>query len=317
MTGFSAGAVADTDPGSANLVQSDAVRALARDWSIEVTPKEMLKLPAHVADDIPKGTHVYITWLSGGDVGATVDAAGRLAALGMRPVPHLAARAIRDEAALADLLERLRSEAGVRKVLLVGGALARPVGRFDASIQVLRTGLLQRHGIECAGVGGHPEGSPDIDAGALAQALLGKNAYARDQSFPLEITTQFCFSADPVIAWERDIRSAGNGLPIAVGLAGLAGVSTLIRHARNCGVGSSIGVLLKQASKVLKLASAVEPSDVILGLARARQADPACRIGRLHFFPFGALAETVRYVRALADGRFELDEVRQRLVVSR
>ena len=30
------------------------------------------------------------------------------------------------------------------------------------------------------------------------------------------IETQFCFEADIVLAWERDVRAAGNALPIAL-----------------------------------------------------------------------------------------------------
>lgn len=293
------------------------VQALAHAWSIELTPREAEKLGGAVAEHVPPSTQVYVTWLSGSNIALTVEAVRRLRRAGMEPVPHLPARAIANERDLNEILARLAGEAQVRKALVIGGAIARPAGHFDATMQLLQTGMFERHGIVSLGVGAHPEGSPDIPTTALAEALANKNAYARSSGTSIELTTQFCFDADQVTHWERQVRAAGNGLPVAVGLAGLASVTTLLKHARNCGVGNSIGVLAKHASKVLRLASAVEPSDVVLGLARARLTDPGCAISRLHFFPFGAFEATVRYARNLAAGVFEIDPAGRRLVVSR
>lgn len=288
---------------------------LARNWSLELTPREMEKLGSAVRDYLPMGTPVFVTWLAGSDFRQSAAAATRLRHAGLEPVPHMAARAIRDESKLAEMLARLRDEADVRQVLLIGGALAQPVGKFSASIQLLETGLFERYGIRRVGVAAHPEGSPDISAPALAEALAQKNAYADISDMSLELATQFCFDAVPIATWERQARDSGNRLPLAVGLAGLAGLPTLIKHARNCGVGNSVGVLFKQASKVLRLVSAVDPSDVVVGLARARQADTECSIARLHFFPFGAFEATARYAQALAEGIFEIDAATQRLSV--
>jgi methylenetetrahydrofolate reductase (NADPH) len=104
---------------------------------------------------------------------------------------------------------------------------------------------------------------------------------------------------------------------VVVGLAGLAGITTLIKHARNCGVGNSISVLLKQATNMFRLATAVDPSEVLLGLAHARQADTETAISRVHFFPFGAFEATARFARALAEGRFEIVDSERRIVVNR
>ena len=59
------------------------------------------------------------------------------------------------------MLASYRAEAGVDEVLIIGGGVDQPVGAFDNSLQVLETGLLQKHGIRRVGVAGHPEGSPD------------------------------------------------------------------------------------------------------------------------------------------------------------
>jgi methylenetetrahydrofolate reductase (NADPH) len=302
---------------SATTSLHDEVRRLARNWSLELTPGETQKLGTTVREHVPAGTRVYITWLAGSEFAPSVAAAAKLRGAGLEPVPHLAARAIRDRSALVDMLVRLRAEADVKQVLVIGGAVREPKGSFDASIQVLNSGLFERHGIRRLGVAAHPEGSPDIAPAALDEALVQKNEYAARSGSELELTTQFCFDPTPITQWESRTRAAGNRLPVAVGLAGLAGVTTLIKHARNCGVGNSIGVLLKQTSKVLRLATAVDPSNLVLGLARARQADAASAIRRLHFFPFGAFEATAQYARALDQGRFEIVDAEHRIVVSR
>jgi methylenetetrahydrofolate reductase (NADPH) len=295
----------------------DEVRRLARNWSVELTPRETEKLGTAVQEHVPVGTRVYITWLTGTDFAPSVAAAAKLRAAGLDPVPHLAARAIRDKDELDNMLVRLRGEADVRQVLVIGGALREANGSFDASIQVLNCGLFEHHGIRRLGVAAHPEGSPDIAPAALDEAVSLKNEYAARSGSQLELTTQFCFDPAPITQWEKRTRAAGNRLPVVVGLAGLAGVTTLIKHARNCGVGSSIGVLLKQAGKMLRLATAVDPSDLLLGLARARQADAESAIARLHFFPFGAFEATTRYAQALEQGRFEIVDAERRIAVSR
>ena len=49
---------------------------------------------------------------------------------------------------------------------------------INSSMQVMETGLLDRHGIRRIGVAGHPEGSPDIPDRAVAAAIAWKNAFA-------------------------------------------------------------------------------------------------------------------------------------------
>ena len=46
--------------------------------------------------------------------------------------------------------------------MVIGGGVDKPIGEFDCSMQILKTGILQANGITKIGVAGHPEGSPDI-----------------------------------------------------------------------------------------------------------------------------------------------------------
>ena len=281
------------------------IAALMRDFSIEKTPGEVASLRALPAD-LPAGSRVYITWIHGNDFALSLRAAVRLRELGMQPVPHLAVRAMADANALDAMLGALSREAAVDRALLVAGSVRRPVGRFDSTLPALALGLFERHGWRDLGVAGHPEGSPDIAPARLAQALREKNAFARTSALRMHLVTQFCFDAAAVVAWERQIRSAGNRLAVHVGLAGLASLPTLIKYARSCGVGASVGALTRQAGRLFKLASAVTPGEIVTALAAARRADAACLIERLHFFPFGSFDATAAWAAAVARGDFRL-----------
>ena len=281
------------------------IAALMQDFSIEKTPGEVASLRALPAD-LPAGSRVYITWIAGNDFAKTLRAAVRLRELGMQPVPHLAARAIGGADALDRMLGALHCEAAVEHALLVAGSMRAPLGRFDCTMPALATGLFERHGWRALGVAGHPEGSPDIAAEPLALALREKNAYAQTSALRMYLVTQFCFEGAPVVAWERQMRTGGNRLPVHVGLAGLASLPTLIKFARSCGVGASLGALTRQAARMFKLLSAVTPGGVVTALAAARLADAQCLIERVHFFPFGSFDATVAWAAAVAGGDFRL-----------
>ena len=278
-----------------------------RDFSIERTPGEVAAMGA-LPTDLPAGSRVYVTWIAGNDFARTLRAAVRLRELDMQPVPHLAARAIADADALDDMLGALHREADVDHALLVAGSMRAPVGSFDSSLPALASGRFERRGWHTLGVAAHPEGSADIEPAALANALCRKNGHARASTMRMYLVTQFCFDAAPVIDWERRSRDAGNCLPIHVGLAGLASLPTLVKYARSCGVGASLGVLTRHAGRMFKLVSAVTPGDIVVALASARMNDAQCLIQRLHFFPFGSFDATVAWAAAVARGDFSLND---------
>ena len=155
----------------------ETIRSAAADWSIEVTPTGATKIESF-RDCLDPGTTVNVTFLPGSDPRDTIAVAERLHNDGMRPVPHLAARSLRDADQLEDLLSAFTARCGVEEVLCIGGGVDDPVGGFTATMQVLETGLIQKHGIRQIGVAGHPEGSPDISDDEVAEALAAKNALA-------------------------------------------------------------------------------------------------------------------------------------------
>lgn len=283
-----------------------AVADLFRGISIETAPGIAAKTASYGAH-LPAGTPVYITMLPGADLGEIVATAARLRGEGLVPVPHIAARSLASRAQLDDYLRRLAGEAAVDQVLVIGGGVSTPAGPFDRTMQVLETGLLQHHGVKTIGVAGHPEGSKDIPAEEVARAVAEKNAYARAAGTAMYIATQFCFDAEVIIAWDRDLRRAGNELPIHLGLAGPAKLKSLIHYAAMCGVGPSIRFLTRQAMNIARLASVSVPDRLLTDLADYRMKDAGCGIAQLHLFAFGGLERSARWLGAMQDGRFTLD----------
>lgn len=282
-----------------------SIAALMSGFSIETTPGAADKIPDYRAH-LEAGTRVFITFLPGSDFDQSIRTAARLRSEGLEPVPHLAARSIPDRRFLTDKLRRLVDEAGVTEVLAIAGAPNRPVGEFSDTMQILETGLLDRFGIRRIGVAGHPEGTPDISDEAVAQALAWKNAFAQRSDAGLHVVTQFCFEAAPIIAWEQRLRAEGIGLPLHIGLPGLATIRSLLAHAKACGVGPSTAFLARQARKVTQLLSVSAPDRLVYALAAYRAATPDCTIAGTHVYPLGGLKKSARWSYAAARGLLTL-----------
>ncbi|GIS11831.1 MAG: hypothetical protein CM15mP115_09820 [Alphaproteobacteria bacterium] len=162
----------------------EQIQAAAANWSIEVTPTGATKIESF-RDCLNEGTTVNVTFLPGTDPADTIAVCERLHNDGMKPVPHLAARSLRNADQLDELLTAYTSRCGVEEVLCIGGGVDDPVGDFTATMEVLKTGLIQKHGIRHIGVAGHPEGSPDISDDEIAEALGAKNELARAEGLIL------------------------------------------------------------------------------------------------------------------------------------
>jgi methylenetetrahydrofolate reductase (NADPH) len=273
----------------------DRLRELASHASVEVTPKHAASLSP---GDLPAGTAVYITALPGADPLNLVAGAKAVRAAGYAAVPHLTARAIAGPDALDDLLGRLVQGAGVDDVLVIAGGAKEVAGEYTSSMDVLRSGLLERHGILRAGVAGHPEGSPDIPPAVALEAVREKNAFAESAPIELRIVTQFALAPEPYVAWERELREHGNRLPIIAGIPGVTSPATLLKYALACGIGPSVDVLRKKSGGLLRLATTRlwKPDEVAGGIARSTIDDPGSLFRGLHMFPFGGVERSAEWL---------------------
>lgn len=275
--------------------------------SLEVTPGGAAKIE-NFRDVLRDGTTVFVTFLPGSDIKDTVATVKRLHAEGMKPVPHFAARSIPSKAFFEENLKIFQGECGVDEALLIGGGVDNPVGEFQSSMEILRLDLFQKYGIKKLGIAGHPEGSPDIPPAEVTKALLEKNAYSKQSGIEMYITTQFCFEAEPIIAWDKRIRAEGNELPIHIGIPGLATIKTLLAHAKACGIGPSMRVITRQAANIAKLMTTRMPDKITRDLANYQANDPQCGINQVHLYPLGGLVKSAKWLYAVQDGKFTLND---------
>ncbi|MDT8397540.1 MAG: methylenetetrahydrofolate reductase [Pseudomonadales bacterium] len=279
------------------------IRDFLADCSLEVTPGGASKIE-NFQDILRPASTVFVTFLPGSDFQDTIKTVKRLHQEGMNPVPHFAARSIPSKKFLEENLIALQAEARVSEVLIIGGGVDKPLGDFSCTMEVLRTGLMQKHGITRIGIAGHPEGSPDIPEADVRSSLLEKNAYAKEHQLDMYITTQFCFEAEPIIAWDRRIREEGNELPIHIGIPGLATIKTLLNHARACGIGASMRVITRQAANITKLMTTRMPDKLVRELAAYQASHPDCGITQCHLYPLGGLKKSAAWLYAVQDGLF-------------
>ncbi len=274
-----------------------ALEGFLQGYSIEVMPRTAEKVDSF-RDLLPTGTRVYIAHIEGTPIADMVATAKRIAGEGFTVMPHFPARIIPDRATLADWIARYQGEAGVDQALLLGGGVNTPAGDFDSSMQMMETGLFD--GFKRLHVAGHPEGNKDIDRDGgdtiVLQALKWKQAFADRSDAQFAIATQFCFEADPVIAWANRLAAEGIRIPIHIGVAGPAKLQTLIKFAIACGVGPSLRVLQKRAMDVTKLLLPYEPTEVVAALAAHKAANPAFGIEQVHFFPLGGIKTNAAWV---------------------
>lgn len=271
---------------------------LAGGYSIEVTDQALDAL-SHPVGHIAPGTRVYLPFLAGSGFADNLDACRRLAGMGLRPVPHLAARALTGPDELDRDLPRY-VEAGVDALLLIAGDLAEPVGPFSNTMQVLDTGLLEKHGIRRLGVAGHPEGHPYAEDAELIEALRVKAAYARATGTEMWVTTQFLFDAAPLKNWDERLRAAGIDLPVRAGVPGPAKLSTLVSFALKCGVGASARMLTKRPS-AMKLLGRWSPEPLVDDIAAHMARTPQTLIEGIHIYTFGGVQTALDWLATLEE----------------
>lgn len=265
------------------------------DFSVEVTTKDTAQLAA-LSGAIPKGTIISIPFLSTESDADRITAAKMVRQAGYVPLPHIAARRLRSEAMLSAMLSGLVNDAQVSRLLLVAGDANPPKGPFLDTATILRSGILEQHGIRHVSIAGHPEGHPVQNAAMLNSALLEKRQIMEAANIEWSIFTQFAFASEPVLAWIGELRRLGIEVPIHIGIPGPASVRTLLKFAAVCGVSASTAVLKKYGLSITQLLSSAGPdalvSEYATGLSNAD-----CGDVRLHFYPFGGLGKTVDWLQ--------------------
>ena len=282
-----------------------AISDLFRRVSVEMTVHDVAKLP-ECTTLLPPGTPVYVSHLPNQHWPETVTASAALREAGLEPVPHIPARKLTSRQELEQLLAQLAASAKARHVLLIAGDAREAQGPYPSTLEIIESGVLGKHGITRLSVAGHPEGNAAISEHELRSSEERKGQLARQLNLELTFVTQFSFESEPIVSWAGQIRARGIPARIDIGLAGPARLTTLLNYGLRCGVGPSIRALGARGGAFTKLLGERGPERVIRELARATLAG-ALAIDGIHLYSFGGLIRTCRWVRAVLEGRFELD----------
>lgn len=263
--------------------------------SIEVAPKQAIE-SADLPGLFPAGTRVYITDVGTDPSPVLIKAARRVRDLGYEPVPHFASRRLTTRHALEERVKAMATDAGVTNVLVIGGGLEKPAGEFTSTMEVLETGFFDRNGITDIGIAGHPEGSPDFNEQVALEALRLKKNFGERTGARMRIVTQFGFDGEKFAQWAQGLRQHGIDMPVHLGVAGPAKVTTLIKFAAMCGVGNSLSFFKRNTRSIATLATSHSPEGVVGAIERAWQNNPAGNIRQIHVFPFGGIKKAAAWL---------------------
>jgi methylenetetrahydrofolate reductase (NADPH) len=278
------------------------IAAFSRTASFETTHLSDEQLAEVKAAGIP-GSAIYVAAIPSRPLSEQIMTARSLRLKGFEPVPHLAVRNFESAEMMETHLKQLMAESGCQRVLVIAGDRPDPAGPLHDALAAIKTGIIERCGIKEIGISGYPEGHTRISDDAIERALTDKLAAADRAGLSVRIVTQFTMSSPPILELVRKLRGRGVKNPISVGLAGPTSMATLLRFARICGVKASAQGLVRNVGLLKNLVGAATADPIVRTLADEGLTDVTP-----HFFSFGGLPATVRWVGAAAAGRIKLNK---------
>lgn len=275
---------------------ADGASTLLTDPRFELMPFDSFE---GQMEQLPDGAEIAVTASPQLGLDATVEWSEKAAARGYEPIPHVAARYVRDENHLDDIAGRL-VDAGVTDVFVPGGDREDPVGEFESAHELLVALDGLDYDFEEVGITGYPEGHDFLDDRTLSEAMEKKAPYAT------YLTTQLCYDPDAVRRWIEVVRDRGIDLPVEVGIPGVMKYQRLLSISQKVGVGDSIRFLRKTSGIVGFVRQLVgsrgkyTPDTLVDGLAPYAD-DPEYGIRGLHIYTFNQVADTEAWRRTRLD----------------
>lgn len=269
------------------------VSSITDAYSLEVSAKDIAALTAAAPRMVPAAT-ISIPYLPREDDDARLAAARAVRRLGFEPMPHFSARRVSSLAELQSFVKRAVAEAGVERCFVIAGDPSTPMGPFPDSSSLIETGVFEHSGIKVIGVGGHPDGHPVMSAADRWDVLERKCHSIKRRGMTPLIVTQFAFDADIVLTWLKALRERGIEHPVRVGVPGPAGVTVLARYAALCGVSACASMWSKYGVSIGKLFGTAGP-DLFVDRLATGLTEAHGKVS-LHFFPFGGIAQSVRWI---------------------
>lgn len=246
---------------------------------------------------LPSGLDVYLPKLPKRRHADVLDQVRLLRELGLKPVPHIAARSLASALELDEFVGHLVRESGVDRVLVIGGDDRNAAGPFPDSAAVLASGILEAHGIRRVDVGGYPDGHPSIPGDVLHDDLRRKAELASARSIELTVVAQFSFHPEGIADYCTRIAGIAPGVAVHAGIVGPISARKLLQFARICGVGTSLRAVEKLGLDSLRLVTQADPATQSRTLLRRLQQGRAGNLTGIHLFTFGNFAESAAWAR--------------------
>ncbi|MDP4594831.1 MAG: methylenetetrahydrofolate reductase [Beijerinckiaceae bacterium] len=300
-------ATPDTTTQAADLsvASLQQITAFMRSCAFEATRPGNKDIAA-LRDALAPGTMVYLTMLPNQTRDEAIAAAMGVREAGLVPVPHIAVRHLPGMADMDALLAAFNKQASVKRVLLIGGDIAKPAGSIRDVLSVIESGVLQANRISEIGVGGFPDGHPAMSEEELEANLVTKLAAIQNGGLAGHVVTQFSFDSGPIIRWIRWLRLRGITIPVHIGLAGPTSLMAWLNFARKCGVKASAEALANQSGLIKRAFKSVAPDPIIRQLAAAAQAEDLGHICP-HLFAFGGIGATAQWAQPAIKGHIRLN----------
>jgi methylenetetrahydrofolate reductase (NADPH) len=279
------------------MVAHVARRGLARVAPLLRQPRYEVFPTASIEDTVlavvPLDVTVTVTASPAKGLDATLDLTARLAAHGYRVVPHLPARLVRDDAHLAEVVDRLL-ECGITDVFVPAGDADPPAGRFDSAVSLLDKLAELGRPFPRIGVTGYPESHPRIGDDITIQAMWDKRHHAT------YLVSNLCL--DPVVLrrWITRVRARGVTLPLYVGLSGPVDRARLLRMAAKAGVADSARFLAGHRDWLLRVGTSGQYNPGrLLERTGATLTEEASAVAGLHIFTFNQVEQAEQWRTAL------------------
>lgn len=262
-----------------------------------------LEMGAHRPQDareiaalLPAGTPVYVNHLPRHSLNDTLTGLIAVRDAGLDPVPHVAARRIGSRQEIRVFLERAVRQAGVKKVLLIGGDLPEVAGPYKDATGLLADDVIAGSGVREVAFAGYPEGHAHIPGDVLARSLDEKIALAAKKHLGASIVTQFSFAPSRIIEFAASVARRAPGVPLYVGLAGPSSPLALMKFAQICGVSAALRAMSAAGMNAVRLVTHTAPGEQLAAIAAHTLGQPSSNIVGVHLYTFGGVKAAANWM---------------------
>lgn len=259
-------------------------------------------------DLLPPGTRVHVGPTANPTLWDIVSAARAYRREGFEPVPVIVARWFDRRTAVGDFLARLRGEADVREVAVIGADQRETTNPQRSALDALTTGLFDKYGVTRIGVAAYPDRDLPSASRRLEESVTRYNAWALCTDADIHFVTAPGTDVEAIVAWERSARRAGNRLPVRAGLVAPSALGPLPSLERICGVYPSRDNMDVRGAASLAGLAVTAPHRALTSLARHKRDDPGCTLQAPHFVTSEPLRGTALWLDAVLRGAFTLRE---------